>query len=87
MKIKKMFLKSLWILILLFAFGGTPAFAADCVTEIEKIESALTSQSISQNVMAQVLSLRNEAVRLCNEGKTTEAMVPINEAKALLGIQ
>ena len=87
MKIKKIILNGLWILILLFAFGGTPAFAADCATEIQNIDDILTSQPISQDVMDQVIPLRDEAVRLCNEGKTTEAMVPINEAKALLEIQ
>ena len=87
MKFQKMFLNGLWILVLLFAFGGTPALAEDCAVELGKIVIEMDTIELTQDEIIHILSLKKEAARLCSEGKSAEALVLINEAKALLGIQ
>jgi hypothetical protein len=68
-------------------FVAVPVSATDCATEINNIQDVLTIELITREMANQVITLLNLATTLCQEGKTTEAMVPINEAKALLGIQ
>ena len=87
MKFKKMFLNGLWILVLLFAFGGTPAFAT-CAEDIKAVSGKMTAADtgISGEEMQTALALLVEARALCKSGDEAGAAVVLAELKTLLGM-
>jgi hypothetical protein len=66
---------------------STAAFAGQCQDDIEKIDAALASQDLSDDVRAQLDDMRNQAVQLCGAGNEAEGLDVTAEAKAMLNIQ
>ena len=88
MKFKKIILNGFWILVLLFAFGGTPAFSNDCDAEIAKVNKEITTTNpLPMETLLEAQALRDQADALCKAGKVAEGMALLDQAKALLGIQ
>lgn len=86
MKIKKIFLSGLLITVLLFAFGGAPAFAADCQAEITATQDIVANAPISTSseTLTQAKILIEEAISLCAAGDNDASLLKLNEAKLLI---
>ena len=65
--------------------SGT-AFASSCPTHVKKIDEALTTATVSDDVKAQAKALRDQGEALHNEGKHDKSMAALAEAEKLLGI-
>jgi hypothetical protein len=66
--------------------GTTVAFAHGCPGEMKKIDDKLPSAKVSQAQMSKVKELRSKGEQLHKEGKHTESMNALGEAKKILGI-
>lgn len=62
------------------------AFAHGCPGEMKKIDERLPSAKLSSAEMTKVKDLRAKGEQLHKEGKHTESMNTLGEAKKLLGI-
>ena len=77
--------KSLVLLSVLFAAAG--AFAHNCPNEMKAIDLKLTGNpELATADMSKVMSLRVDGEKLHKEGKHTESMKALGEAKKLLGM-
>lgn len=68
------------------SLGATAAFAHGCPGEMKKIDERLTSAKITEAQMSKVKELRSKGEQLHKDGKHTESMSTLAEAKKLLGI-
>ena len=66
--------------------GSTVAFAHGCPGEMRKIDEKLPSAKVSEAQMTNVKELRSKGERLHKEGKHSESMSTLAEAKKILGI-
>ena len=67
--------------------GPALAFAGNCPNEMKAIDAALgKNPSLSASQMDEVKKLRADGERLHKEGKHTESMNALGQAKKLLGI-
>jgi hypothetical protein len=69
-------------------FAAAPAFANDCMEEILNLDHLINPliQEVEPEVAINVNILHDEAVALCETGQEAEALVVLDEIKALLGI-
>jgi hypothetical protein len=78
-------MKKLFIL-LMFSVSSL-AIASNCPNEMKEIDAKLSaSKDLSGEKMTKVKNLRAEGEKFHKEGKHTESMKSLQEAKALLGI-
>lgn len=68
------------------SLGSTVAFAHGCPGEMKKIDEKLSSAKIPEAQMSKVKELRSKGEQLHKEGKHSESMSTLGEAKKLLGI-
>jgi hypothetical protein len=68
------------------SLGSTLAFAHGCPGEMKKIDERLPSAKISEAQMSKVKDLRTKGEQLHKEGKHTESMATLGEAKKILGM-
>ncbi len=67
---------------------AVPAFAAQCPSDVAKIDAALAAgTSLSDEQLAEVKTLRDDGEALHNDGKHQESMDALAKAKAILGIE
>jgi capsule polysaccharide export protein KpsE/RkpR len=72
--------------VLLFLISSL-AFAHNCPNEMKAIDAKLNSaKDVSSENMSKVKELRAEGEKLHKEGKHTESMKALGDAKKLLGI-
>ena len=62
------------------------AFANSCPMHVKKIDAALTTATVGDDVKAQAKALRDEGEALHAAGNHAESMAKLAEAEALLGI-
>jgi hypothetical protein len=74
------------IFAVLFALSVGSAFAHGCPGEMKAIDAKLPSAQLAEAPMSQVKALRAEGEQLHKEGKHTESMAALGEAKKLLGL-
>ena len=79
-------MKKLITALVLTAFMSGAAFASSCPMHVKKIDEALTTATVSDDVKAQAKALRDQGEALHNEGKHDESMAALAEAEKLLGI-
>ena len=79
-------MKKLITALVLTAFMTGAAFASSCPTHVKKIDEALTTATVSDEVKAQAKALRDQGEALHAEGKHDESMAALAEAEKLLGI-
>jgi hypothetical protein len=78
-------MKKLFIGLMLSA--SSLAFAHNCPNEMKAIDAKLTaSKDVSAENMTKVKNLRAEGEKFHKEGKHSESMKSLQEAKKLLGI-
>lgn len=77
---KHLVLGSMWVL-----FAAT-ASAHGCPGEMRAIDAKLPAATLPAADMAKVKALREEGEKLHKEGKHTESMKALAEAKKLLGV-
>ncbi len=78
-------LKHVIAALLLVAGLATPAVAAQCQTDVAKIDAALAANSnLNPQIKNTVKTLRDTGARLCGSGREQEAMQTLNGAKQLL---
>jgi hypothetical protein len=77
--------KLLTALALTVLMTGT-AFANSCPTHVKKIDEALASSTVSEDVKAQAKALRDEGQALHDSGDHAGSMAKLAEAEKLLGI-
>ena len=70
----------------LLMLGSSVALAHGCPGEMKKIDEKLSSAKVSASEMTKVKDLRAKGEQLHKEGKHTESMATLAEAKKLLGI-
>lgn len=68
------------------SIGSSLAFAHGCPGEMKKIDEKLPSAKVSAADMSKVKDLRAKGEQLHKDGKHTESMSALAEAKKLLGI-
>jgi hypothetical protein len=72
--------------VILFS-GSSLAFAHNCPNEMKAIDAKLGSaKDVSPETMTKVKSLRAEGEKYHKEGKHSESMQSLGEAKKLLGM-
>ncbi|MDB5840986.1 MAG: hypothetical protein JWQ23_2938 [Herminiimonas sp.] len=75
------------ILAIMLFFTSALAFAHNCPNEMKAIDAKLsTATGVSPENMSKVKTLRAEGEKYHKEGKHTESMQSLGEAKKLLGI-
>ncbi len=74
------------ILGLMLAVSAASAFAHGCPGEMKAIDAKLSSVKLSDAQMAKVKELRAKGEQQHKEGKHTESMATLAEAKKLLGL-
>lgn len=62
------------------------AFAHNCPAEMKAIDAKLPSVKLDQAQMSQVKELRAKGEQLHKEGKHTESMAALAQAKKLMGM-
>ena len=62
------------------------SFAHNCPNEMKTIDAALTSTKLAGADLAKVKALRADGEKAHADGKHTESMKALGEAKKLLGI-
>ncbi len=68
------------------AISMSSAFAHGCPGEMKAIDAKLPSVKLDQSQMSKVTDLRAKGEQLHKEGKHTESMAALAEAKKLLGM-
>ncbi len=71
--------------LILVAFAGT-AFAHACPGEMKAIDAKLPSVTLAAAQMSKVKELRAKGEQLHKEGKHSESMAALGEAKKLIGL-
>lgn len=79
-------MKKLITAIALTAFMSGAAFANECPMHVEKIDAALASTTVSEDVKTQAQALRDEGQAAHDAGNHAESMEKLQEAEQLLGI-
>jgi hypothetical protein len=74
------------ILGLIIALSAASAFAHGCPGEMKAIDAKLPAAKLSDAQMAKVKELRAKGEQLHKDGKHTESMAALAEAKKLLGL-
>ncbi len=74
------------ILGLMLAVSAASAFAHGCPGEMKAIDAKLSSVKLSDAQMAKVKELRTKGEQLHKEGKHTESMAALGEAKKMIGM-
>ncbi len=74
------------ILGLILALSAASAFAHGCPGEMKAIDGKLPAAKLSDAQMTKVKELRAKGEQLHKDGKHTESMAALAEAKKLLGI-
>lgn len=74
------------ILGLILALSAASAFAHGCPGEMKAIDAKLPAVKLSDAQMAKVKELRAKGEQLHKDGKHTESMAALAEAKKLLGL-
>ena len=70
------------------AVVALPALAGQCPKDVAAIDNALAANTtLSAEQRAEVEALRNKGEALHNEGKHTESVETLAQAKEMLGIQ
>jgi outer membrane murein-binding lipoprotein Lpp len=77
-------MKSMFALVLAFAAGS--AFAHGCPGEMKAIDTKMPSVKMDAAQMTKVKDLRAKGEQLHKDGKHTESMAALAEAKKLLGM-
>jgi hypothetical protein len=74
--------------VLAVAAASSPllALAHNCPNEMKAIDAKLPSAQLSADTMTKVKGLRAQGEQLHKEGKHTESMAALAEAKKLLGM-
>ena len=80
-------MKKLLTALALTAFLGGTAFASSCPMHVKKIDEALATSTVTEEVKAQAKALRDEGEALHTAGNHADSMAKLAEAEALLGIQ
>ena len=62
------------------------SFAYNCPNEMKAIDAALTSTKLAGADLAKVKALRSEGEKVHTDGKHSESMKALGDAKKLLGI-
>jgi hypothetical protein len=68
------------------SLGSTVAFAHGCPGEMRKIDEKLPSAKISEAQMTKVKELRTKGEQLHKDGKHSDSMSTLAEAKKILGM-
>lgn len=71
---------------LVFAVAASSVFAHGCPGEMKAIDSTLPSVKLADVQMSKVKELRLKGEQLHKEGKHSESMAALGEAKKLLGL-
>lgn len=71
--------------VLLFCVSSV-SFAHNCPNEMKAIDAALTSTKLAAADLAKVKALRADGEKAHADGKHSESMKALGEAKKLLGI-
>lgn len=74
------------ILAVALSVAAPLAFAHGCPKEMKAIDEKLPSAKLSAADMTKVKSLREEGEKLHKEGKHTESMATLGQAKKMLGM-
>lgn len=74
------------ILGLILALSAASAFAHGCPGEMRAIDAKMPSAKLPDAQMAKVKELRAKGEQLHKEGKHTESMAALGEAKKILGM-
>lgn len=74
------------ILGLILALSAASAFAHGCPGEMKAIDAKLPAAKLSDAQMSKVKELRAKGEQLHKDGKHTESMAALAEAKKLLGL-
>ncbi|HYD59988.1 MAG TPA: hypothetical protein VEC35_06520 [Noviherbaspirillum sp.] len=74
------------ILAVLLLSVSALASAHNCPNEMKAIDAKLSTASVGAEDQAKIKALRAEGEKLHKEGKHTESMKALGEAKKLLGI-
>lgn len=75
------------VLAVLLISASSLAFAHNCPNEMKAIDAKLgTAQGISAEDMAKIKSLRADGEKFHKQGKHTESMEALGQAKKMLGI-
>ncbi len=74
------------ILGLILALSAASAFAHGCPGEMKAIDAKMPSAKLADAQMAKVKELRAKGEQLHKEGKHTESMAALAEAKKMLGM-
>ncbi len=74
------------ILGLMLVVSAASAFAHGCPGEMKAIDAKLSSVKLSDAQMAKVKELRTKGEQLHKEGKHTESMAALGEAKKMIGM-
>lgn len=69
------------------AITAGSAMASHCPTDVQAIDAALQSASVSDEQRAQIMSLRDEGASLHEAGNHSESEAKLHEAMQMLGIQ
>ena len=76
-----------FLLILSLSFAATSAFANSCPKELKAIDAKLaTNPKLADADMTKVKGLRADGEKWHKEGKHTESMKALGDAKKLLGL-
>ncbi len=69
-----------------FALSSTLAFAHGCPGEMKRIDERLPAAKVTEAQMSKAKELRAKGEQLHKEGKHSESMSTLAEAKKILGI-
>ena len=78
--------RSLFIAAVVFGLAA-PAFASQCPSDMNAINAALETTTVSAEDKAKVEELLKAGEELHNDGKHDESVATLGEAKKILGIQ
>ncbi len=70
----------------ILALSAASAFAHGCPGEMKAIDAKMPSAKLADAQMAKVKELRAKGEQLHKEGKHTESMAALAEAKKMLGM-
>jgi hypothetical protein len=70
----------------LFLSASSVAFASGCPAEMKAIDSKMPSVKLSASDMTKVKELRAKGEQLHKEGKHSESMSTLGQAKKILGM-
>ncbi|MEY2801222.1 MAG: hypothetical protein RL513_806 [Pseudomonadota bacterium] len=74
------------VLALVLALSAASAFAHGCPGEMRAIDGKMPTAKLSDAQMTKVKELRAKGEQLHKEGKHTESMAALAEAKKMLGM-